>query len=148
MKRSQRMQKLVDIEIQQSQHLIGQFKADQDALKKQQSAMANLVTYRDEYATRFKQTGGSGVSAFQYHDFSCFLLKLDDAISQQSVVLKQCEDNLRSSREAWQASHQRIDALQQVTDQSQASETAQSRKLAQRRIEERFGLAAPSTFSS
>ena len=147
MKRSQRMQKLVDIETQQSQHLIGQFKADQDALKQQQGAMANLVTYRDEYATRFKQTGGSGISAFRYHDFSCFLQKLDDAISQQHAVIKTCEDNLETSRAAWQLSHQRIEALQQVTDQSLSTENARSKKLVQRNVEERFGQLAPSVFS-
>ena len=148
MKRSQRMQKLVDIETQQSQHLIGQFKADQDALKKQKGAMANLVTYRDEYATRFKQTGDSGISAFRYHDFSCFLQKLDDAITQQREVLKTCEANLNSSREAWQVNHRRIEALQQVTDQSQSSENAQSRKRIQRGVEERFGRLATTAFSS
>lgn len=147
MKRSQRMQKLVDIETQQAQNLIAQLKSDQSALRKHQTAMANLVTYRDEYAARFKQTGGSGVSAFRYHDFSCFLLKLDDAILQQSSLLRECEEALNRSRDAWQNSYQRIEALQQVTDQSQAIENAQSKKLIQRGVEERFGLLAPPAFS-
>jgi len=42
LKRSQRMQKLVDIETQQSQPVVAKFKADQIALQQQEQALQNL----------------------------------------------------------------------------------------------------------
>jgi len=49
---------------------------------------------------------------------------------------------------AWQRAHQRIEALQQVTDQSDQQEKTHARKQSQRQLEERFGLMAPEVFST
>ena len=57
LKRSQRMQKLVDIETQQSQPVVAKFKADQIALQQQEQALQNLLTYREEYTEKFKAQG-------------------------------------------------------------------------------------------
>ncbi|MDA7717903.1 flagellar export protein FliJ [Pseudomonadales bacterium] len=148
LKRSQRMQKLVDIETQQSQPVIAKFKADQVALQQQEQALQNLLTYREEYTEKFKAQGNAGASAFKMHDFYCFLQKLDDAIVQQRQVLVNLAQQLEHSRLAWQRAHQRIEALQQVTDQSDQQEKTLARKQSQRQLEERFGLMAPEVFST
>ena len=43
LKRSQRMQKLVDIETQQSQPVVAKFKADQVALQQQEEALTEFI---------------------------------------------------------------------------------------------------------
>ena len=146
MKRSQRMQKLVDIETLQSQPVVARLKADQVSLQQQEEALSNLLSYREEYTAKFKAQGNQGVSAFRIHDFYCFLQKLDDAIVQQRQTLVGLAQKLEQSRLAWQRAHQRIDALQQVTDQSDQEEKALARKQSQRQLEDRFGLMAPEIF--
>ena len=148
MKRSQRMQKLVDIETQQSQPVVARFKTDQVSLRQAEEALGNLLTYREEYTAKFKAQGNAGVSAFRIHDFYCFLQKLDDATVQQRQVLVNLAQQLEHSRLAWQHAHQRIEALQQVTDQSDQQEKALARKQSQRQLEERFGLMGPEVFST
>ena len=69
LKRSQRMQKLVDIETQQSQPVVAKFKADQVALQQQEQALQNLLIYREEYTEKFKAQGNAGASAFKIQDF-------------------------------------------------------------------------------
>jgi flagellar biosynthesis chaperone FliJ len=76
------------------------------------------------------------------------LQKLDDAIVQQRQVLVNLAQQLEHSRLAWQRAHQRIEALQQVTDQSDQQEKTHARKQSQRQLEERFGLMAPEVFST
>ena len=102
LKRSQRMQKLVDIETQKNQPVVAKFKADQVALQQQEQALRNLLTYREEYTEKFKARGNAGVSAFKIQDFYCFLQKLDDAIVQQRQVLENLAQQLEHSRSAWQ----------------------------------------------
>ena len=148
LKRSQRMQKLVDIETQKNQPVVAKLKADQVALQQQEQALRNLLTYREEYTEKFKARGNAGVSAFKIQDFYCFLQKLDDAIVQQRQVLENLVQQLEHSRSAWQQAHQRIEALQQVTDQSDQQEKTQARKQSQRQLEERFGLSGPEVFST
>lgn len=148
LKRSQRMQKLVDIETQKSQPMVAKFKANQVALREQEQALQNLLTYREEYTEKFKAQGNAGISAFKIQDFYCFLQKLEDAIVQQRQVLVNLTQQLEGSRLAWQQTHQRIEALQQVTDQSDHQEKTLARKQSQRQLEERFGLMGPEVFSS
>jgi len=148
LKRSQRMQKLVDIETQKNQPVVAKFKADQVALQQQEQALRNLLTYREEYTEKFKARGNAGVSAFKIQDFYCFLQKLDDAIVQQRQVLENLVQQLEHSRSAWQQAHQRIEALQQVTDQLDHQEKTHARKQSQRQLEERFGLSGPEVFST
>ena len=74
LKRSQRMQKLVDIETQQSQPVVAKFKADQVALQQQEEALRNLLTYREEYTEKFKAQGNAGalcLSKYRIFTVSC-----------------------------------------------------------------------------
>ena len=48
LKRSQRMQKLVDIETQQSQPVVAKFKADQVALQQQEQALQQVTDQSDQ----------------------------------------------------------------------------------------------------
>ena len=147
-KRSKRMQKLVDIESQIARPLLSAFKAEQVRLQQEKQALSDLLGYRDEYSSRFKSTGGAGISSFQMQDFHCFLQKLDDAIFGQRQALIMTQQRLEAAQKAWQQAQQRVDALQKVTEQSASEEQRLARKQLQRKVEERFGLSESNAYST
>ena len=147
-KRSKRMQKLVDIESEIARPLLSAFKAEQVRLQQEKQALSDLLGYRDEYSSRFKSTGDAGISSFQMQDFHCFLQKLDDAIAQQRQALVLIEQRLQTAKGAWQQAQRRVDALQKVTEKSEVEERATDRKYVQRQLEERFGLSQSEAYTS
>ena len=47
-----------------------------------------LQQYRDEYATRFRESAQNGLSQREWHNFQQFLNRLDEAIDSQRKKLK------------------------------------------------------------
>ena len=92
--------------------------AEQDAKDK----LDLLSQYREEYARRFQTTAQQGMSPLQWKNFQDFLNRLDDAISQQRLVVAHSSNNTAAGQSHWQEQHIRLKAIDTLSDRHRAVE--------------------------
>jgi flagellar FliJ protein len=64
--------------------------------------LALLLQYREDYATRFRTSLASGLTAAGCRNFQLFLAKLDEAIDGQQKIVQQAHKRVGNERGAWQ----------------------------------------------
>lgn len=66
-----------------------------------------LMQYRDEYAARFQSNQATGLTAAGYRNFQSFIDKLDKAIGEQQLAVRDAQTRVNHDRSAWQASERK-----------------------------------------
>ncbi len=67
-----------------------------------QQKLQMLLGYRDDYARRFEQALGAGMTPMAYRNFQAFLDKLENAIRGQNEVLNHAQRKSAGEKAAWQ----------------------------------------------
>jgi flagellar FliJ protein len=125
MKKSQRIQTLVELKAEQEKNALKVLGLSQQKLTDIQNQVENLKNYRQEYQDNFNQLGGSGLKIAQLLEFKSFIAKLDQAILGQEQAMGQCKEELAAKRKAWESIHHKTNSLQKILDSSIAVETKQ-----------------------
>ena len=116
MKKSQRIQTIVDIKAQQEQkslEALGEkLRSHQEAIQQ----LEHLVQYRQEYLDKFQNNASVGMSVTVLVDFRAFIEKLDQAIAGQAQLVQQAELEVMNKRKNWENKHQHTQSLQKVFD--------------------------------
>ncbi|MES2934450.1 MAG: flagellar export protein FliJ [Pseudomonadota bacterium] len=81
-----------------------------------------LMTYRDEYASRFQAGQSAGITVAGYRNFQAFLGKLDDAISGQQEVIAHAKKRIEVERSSWQASERKRMSYNTLVNRAQKQE--------------------------
>jgi flagellar protein FliJ len=92
--------------------------AEQDAKGK----LDLLSQYREEYARRFQVDAQSGMSPLQWKNFQDFLDRLDDAIGQQRLVVRNSQSNTRAGQAVWQEQRTRLRAMDTLAVRHRSAE--------------------------
>jgi len=142
-KKSERIQKLADIEALKGAELGSRLQAAQRLYLEECRKLKQLQTYREEYADRFDASGKQGMSALQLADFSRFVQKLDEALDNQREAVNQQTFRLEQVRGAWQKIYQKVDGLTNVGDAARREEAKQERKREFMRIDDRISSSLP-----
>jgi len=66
-----------------------------------------LLTYRDDYYTRFQQAAGNGIDQAAWRNFHAFMAKLDAAIAEQRGAVTDSKRGVQTGQREWQAEQQR-----------------------------------------
>ena len=91
-----------------------------------------LQQYRDEYATRFRESAQNGLSQREWHNFQQFLNRLDEAIdSQQKTVAAQIKNTVAGQTQ-WQQQRKKLKAFDTLSERHFASENAREMKKEQK----------------
>ena len=122
MKRSQRIEPVVKVAENREQEAARLLGDAQSALAQAQQRLTELDGYRDEYIKRFHTTGSAGMSAMQMMDYRAFLLKLDQAIAEQGIVVEQATHLVEQQRQEWFARRGKVKMLDTVVARYQADE--------------------------
>ncbi|WP_233865174.1 flagellar export protein FliJ [Paraburkholderia adhaesiva] len=88
-----------------------------------------LITYRDEYHTRFTESARQGMAAGSVRNFQAFIDTLDSAIEQQRRMLEQATARVEAAKPEWQRCKQKLGSFEVL--QSRQDEVA-ARKEARR----------------
>lgn len=72
------------------------------AVQDAQQKLTMLFGYRDDYAQKLINRGGTGMSPGEYQNFLAFMQKLDNAISGQQGVLEMAEQRVEQEKLRWQ----------------------------------------------
>ena len=87
-----------------------------------QQRLTELESYREEYIKRFHSTGAVGMSAAQMMDYRAFMVKLDQAIAEQGVVVEQAAQRVEQQRQEWFSRRGKVKMLDTVVTRYQADE--------------------------
>lgn len=116
MKRSKRLQVIVDIKAQQEQkalEILGQSQRQHTQMKGQ---VEGLTIYRKDYVDKCNAFAKDGVKVSRLIEFRSFIDKLDMAIVGQEKILKSMEQDVLLKRNMWEAMHRSTQSIQKVRE--------------------------------
>ena len=91
-----------------------------------------LQQYRDEYATRFRESAQKGLTQREWHNFQQFLNRLDEAIDLQRKTVATQTRNTAAGQSQWQQQRKKLKAFDTLSDRHFASENAREMKKEQK----------------
>ncbi len=95
-----------------------------------------LLTYRDDYYTRFQQSAGNGIDQAAWRNFHVFMAKLDAAIAEQRKAVMDSKRGVQTGQREWQAEQQRLKSYGTLVQRSQRAEATHSARREQREQDE------------
>jgi len=116
MKKSQRLQVIIDLHERQERDALEAMGRIQNKLQQAQQQLQNLNRYRDEYNTKLLQHQQRGMNVLQLLEFRAFAEKLDKAIESQQQSLSLVERELQRAQKHWEECHQRTKSLQRLAE--------------------------------
>jgi len=114
---------------------LGRVQRERGEVEKQLQA---LITYRDEYHTRFTQSARTGMAAGNVRNFQAFIDTLDAAIEQQRRILEQATARVEAAKPEWQRSKQKLGSYEVLEARGVAAEAKVAARREQRDADE-FG---------
>jgi len=122
MKRSQRFEPVVKVAENREQEAARGLGRAQTTFAEAQQRLTELEAYREEYIKRFHSTGAVGMSAAQMMDYRAFMVKLDQAIAEQGVVVEQATHRVEQQRQEWFNRRGKVKMLDTVVARYQTDE--------------------------
>ncbi|WP_150047874.1 MULTISPECIES: flagellar export protein FliJ [Methylomonas] len=123
MKRSQRLQIIIDLQQRQENEALQLLGRRQQQLNEQQAQLDNLLNYRQQYLNKLLERQKTGMNVNQLLELRAFADKLDKAIEGQRLTVRQQERECQKARDKWQESHQRSKSLLRLGEIAVAEET-------------------------
>src|SRR6187551_1786597 len=137
MKRSERMQTVErvvsDVEKKRAEALAARERHVTECEQKLQE----LETYQKSYAEQFQTRAGAGIGAAGLQDFQTFMLRLGEAVKQQTQLVEKAKADRDAERKVWQHAAQRAEAVGGLVERWQKEEQQQSDKHEQSESDER-----------
>jgi len=137
MKKSERLQIIIDLYIQQENkalEALGICQQKQQALIQQRQ---NLQSYRQEYNDKYAELGRRKLTVNQLMEFHAFVNKLDNAIEIQQQTIEASQIELAQYRQSWEQKHQKTQSLKKVTEKAIAEELKRENKREQAEQDDR-----------
>lgn len=122
MKRSHRLQVVIDLYLRQENEALQSLGRGQQQLQDQQDQLQSLQSYRDDYLQKLNEQQRVGMNVNQMLEFRAFADKLDKAIEGQQQVVTKKESEVMRLRRRWEDSHQQTKSLQKLSDLAKAEE--------------------------
>lgn len=112
---------------------LGQLIAEEQNAK---SRLQLLEQYRAEYAGRFAEAAGRGLSPLAWRNFQDFIGRIDEAITQQRSVVSNSERNTSNGQAHWQAQNKKLKAIDTLSERHDARERYREGKVEQKEQDE------------
>lgn len=98
------------------------------AEQNQRSRLEMLEQYRDEYAKRMSDAVRQGLTPASLMNYQSFILRIDEAIAQQRVVVGNSEKNTRLGQQHWQEQNKRLKAIDTLSQRHEIKERYRENK--------------------
>lgn len=122
MKRSKRLQAIVDLHLLQEKDALQIMGSCQRKLEEQQKQLDHLKTYQQEYLAKLAERQKVGLNVSQLLEFRAFAEKLDKAIEGQRQAVLLQEREFRRTQAKWEECHQRTKSLEKLSEIALAEE--------------------------
>lgn len=100
------------------------------------SKLELLQQYRDEYALRFQQAAQNGISPREWHNYTDFLGRLDEAIDTQRKMVAQQALNTAAGQVHWHQQRTKLKAFDTLSERHFANENTRELKREQKTQDE------------
>ncbi|MGE0115371.1 MAG: flagellar export protein FliJ [Steroidobacteraceae bacterium] len=137
MKRADRLEPVQKIVDDTERRLAEHYAAAERLLQVSEQKLQELNSYRDDYTQGFARRAGDGMGARDLVDYQAFMVRLNEAINQQSQVVQHARNECEVQRKRWQEAAQRAKALGHVIESWQQEELRASNRRDQRETDER-----------
>ncbi len=115
MKKSERLQVIIDIHELQERQALEKLGACQQQRQSLMEQLKNLQDYRQEYQKKYGEINGSGMDIARLKEFRAFICKLDMAVEAQQRMVESKNKELIELRKVWEQKHQKTKSLQKVS---------------------------------
>lgn len=136
MKRSQRMQPVIELARRREQEALTRCGQAQQRIDEGLGKLAQLQDYADEYRLRGNSAGSISLDLVQLQSSRHFLERLHDAIRQQQAEIERLHRLAAQQRQAWVAAKRYRDSLDDLAARYQREEHNAREKAAQHRADD------------
>lgn len=112
---------------------LGELIASEHAVEEK---LALLVDYRKEYHARFVEAVRNGIGPDAWRNFSAFLGKLDEAITQQERAVSVSRQRTEQGQQAWVDQRNKVKAFDTLSHRHQSLQARKEAKQEQRLTDE------------
>jgi flagellar FliJ protein len=99
--------------------------------------LQELESYQKSYAEQFQTRAGAGIGAVGLRDFQTFMVRLGEAVKQQTQLVAKAKADRDAERTVWQHAAQRAEAVGGLVERWQKDEQYQQDRQDQRDSDER-----------
>jgi flagellar protein FliJ len=124
---------LAEEELEAATKRLGKLQQERNEVEAQ---LNSLVTYRDEYHSRFTASAQEGTTAQTLRNFQAFVDTLDSAINQQRKLLAGANQRLESAKPEWQQRKQKLGSYEVLAARGEAVKAQQDARIEQRDSDE------------
>jgi len=136
-KRSQRLQVIVDLKMNQEKKHLEALGKQQDIKHQKETQLNSLKNYRQDYQDKNEHLVKSGISVMQLMEFRAFMEKMNKAIEGEELALKMLDSELESLRNNWEEAHMYTQGMQKIQGKARVSEQKQEEKKEQLEMDDR-----------
>ncbi|RIX41226.1 MAG: flagellar export protein FliJ [Rhodocyclales bacterium GT-UBC] len=102
------------------------------AEQSQKSRLQMLEQYRSEYASKMSQATAEGITQLVLRNYQAFLGRIDEAIAQQRLVVKNSEISTKAGQEHWKSQNKQLKAIDTLSTRHEARERYREHKQEQK----------------
>lgn len=136
MRRSQRVQPVLELAENKVQELARALGQEQQRLAQMQLQLTELERYRDLYQQEMKARGQDGLDIRQLREFHAFVERLESALRQQQQGLSQQQQRCDQVRGKYLTERARAQALDKVIERYRNEESAQLARREQNELDD------------
>ncbi len=96
------------------------------------SRLQMLEDYRAEYANRLREESEQGLTRLKLQNYQDFLARIDEAIAQQRLAVKESEQSTAAGQAQWKEQNKRLKAIDTLSQRHDARERVRDGKLEQK----------------
>jgi len=136
MRRSQRLQVVLDLEQRREKAALEQFQAAQEALRQQQERLSELERYHAEYQQQMRDATQRTLEVRHLQAGQQFISQLASAIAQQQDQVARYEERARQARDEWQQAWERREGMARYVETCREKERAEDERIEQKALDE------------
>lgn len=137
MKKSRRIDKIVEIAERAEQHAGRALGLKAKNKRDEEERLSNLVQFRDEYTSKYYTAGVEGLSGKQLAQYRVFLEKMNEAIKYQEQTITRLDGELTHTKSEWSKANQKKRGYGNLKARTVAHETRQESKREQAESDDR-----------
>lgn len=143
MKKSTRINKIVEIAERAEQHAGRALGLKVKNKQQEDDRLNNLVQFRDEYTSKYYTAGVEGLSGQQLAQYRIFLEKMNEAIKYQEQTINRLDGELIDSKSEWSKANQKKRGYGKLKARTLAHESREQSKREQAETDDRRIPANP-----
>lgn len=136
MKRSKRLQSILDLVITREDEVNNRLGQARQRLEKARNSLSSLDEFRTNYTQRFNQSGELGMGIRQMLEYRAFLSKINAAMEEQEKAITRNENEMERLRSVWEHAHRKTMGVRKVLEKSLVEENRRAEKTLQSEMDE------------